>query len=119
MNHFDHILTAIARKHLLIPTLETQTSDRPDFHDISVGGVRSALKAAFDAGREATWQPPEPSAAGLLEALLMCRERLETLIDAEEATEADIEAYHVACGHRTGQGILLIGCDRLRPGHPF
>jgi predicted RNase H-like nuclease len=45
------ILTEIARKHLHIETLETQNSDRLDFHDVAVWGVLDALQAAFAAGR--------------------------------------------------------------------
>ncbi|WP_318828382.1 DUF6900 domain-containing protein [Burkholderia cepacia] len=47
---FEKLLTAIAREHLLIDTLETRHRDRLDFHDCSVGSIRSALIAAFDAG---------------------------------------------------------------------
>jgi hypothetical protein len=45
------ILTEIARKHLHIETLETQNSDRADFHDVAVWGLQAALEAAFAAGR--------------------------------------------------------------------
>jgi hypothetical protein len=44
------ILAAIARKHLLIPTLKTRRSDSLDFHDVAVWQVEAALKAAFAAG---------------------------------------------------------------------
>lgn len=46
-------LEQIAKEHLFIETLETQNSDRLDFHDVSVWGVRAALEAAFEAGRKA------------------------------------------------------------------
>ena len=46
-----NILTAIARKQLLIPTLETRRSDALDFHEVAVWQLKSALEAAFDAGR--------------------------------------------------------------------
>lgn len=39
----DQIFALIAQKHLFIETLETRHSDRLDFHDVSVWGVRSAL----------------------------------------------------------------------------
>jgi hypothetical protein len=48
----DQIFALIAEKHLFIETLETRNSDRLDFHDVSVWGVRSALEAAFKAGVE-------------------------------------------------------------------
>jgi hypothetical protein len=54
MNQLDQILTAIAKCHLGIPTLETRQADSLDYHDVSVWAVKSALKAAFDAGRQST-----------------------------------------------------------------
>lgn len=44
------LLTAIAREHLGISTLEPRYLDRLDFHDVAVWQVQAALKAAFDAG---------------------------------------------------------------------
>jgi hypothetical protein len=41
----------IAADHLQIETLETRNHDRLDFHDVSVWGVKSALEAAYEAGR--------------------------------------------------------------------
>jgi hypothetical protein len=46
-------LEQIAIEHLFIETLETRNSDRLDFHEVSVWGVKAALKAAFEAGRNA------------------------------------------------------------------
>ncbi|KWN80917.1 DUF6900 domain-containing protein [Burkholderia ubonensis] len=46
----DVLLTAIARKHLQLDTLQTRYSDRLDFHDCAVWVIRDALQAAFDAG---------------------------------------------------------------------
>ena len=43
-------LEQIAKEHLFIETLETQNSDRLDFHDVSVWGVKAALQALRDAG---------------------------------------------------------------------
>jgi hypothetical protein len=42
----------IALKHLHVATLETRRSDRLDFHDCSVWGIKAALEAAFAAGAE-------------------------------------------------------------------
>ena len=50
MSQIDNILTLIAQKHLDINTLETQKSDRLDFHDVAVWRLRDALEAAFKAG---------------------------------------------------------------------
>ena len=43
----------IARKELLIESLEVQGLDDLDFHECSVIGVKAALTAAFEAGRNA------------------------------------------------------------------
>ena len=50
------LLEKIALDHLFIQNLETQMSDRLDFHEVSVWGVKSALQAAFEAGRMAATQ---------------------------------------------------------------
>jgi hypothetical protein len=49
----NKLLEQIALKHFFIETLETQYSDRLDFHDVSVWAVKSALEAAYAAGIEA------------------------------------------------------------------
>ena len=45
-------LAEIARQHLRIETLDTCGSDRLDFHDVSVWGVKAALQAAYNLGRK-------------------------------------------------------------------
>jgi len=60
-NTIDQIFALIAQKHLFIETLETRNSDRLDFHDVSVWGVRSALEAAFKAGVELGASMPKPT----------------------------------------------------------
>lgn len=50
----NKLLEQIALKHFFIETLETQHSDRLDFHDVSVWAIKSALEAAYAAGIEAT-----------------------------------------------------------------
>lgn len=57
----DPIFVQIAEKYLNIETLETRHSDRLDFHDVSVWGVRSALEAAFMAGAELGARMPKPT----------------------------------------------------------
>jgi len=53
MTHIDKKLAEIARQHLFIETLETRRSDSLDFHDVSVWGVKAALKAAYSLGCKA------------------------------------------------------------------
>ncbi|WP_077729917.1 hypothetical protein [Methylocaldum sp. 14B] len=52
----DRQLQQIALDHLFIDTLETRNSDRLDFHEVSVWAVKSALIAAYQAGRQAARQ---------------------------------------------------------------
>jgi hypothetical protein len=52
----NQLLEQIAKQHLFIDTLETQSSDRLDFHDVSVWGVKAALQAAYEAGLNAARQ---------------------------------------------------------------
>ena len=47
------LLEQIAREHLFVQTLQTQNSDRLDFHDVSVWGIEAALQAAYQAGLQA------------------------------------------------------------------
>ena len=47
----DQILEQIAQAELQIETLRERKSDSLDFHEISVWGLKRALKAAYDAGR--------------------------------------------------------------------
>lgn len=48
----DQQLLQIARQHLQTTTLETRHSDQLDFQEVSVWGIKSALQAAFEAGRQ-------------------------------------------------------------------
>jgi hypothetical protein len=52
----ETLLQQIALNHLFIETLETRNSDRMDFYEVSVWGVKSALMAAYEAGRQAAKQ---------------------------------------------------------------
>jgi hypothetical protein len=49
----NKLLAQIAKEHLFIETLETQHSDRSDFHDVAVWCIKSAMEAAYAAGIEA------------------------------------------------------------------
>ncbi len=56
----EQLLEQITKQHLLIDTLETQSSDRLDFHDVSVWGVKAALEAAYEAGLKAAQTKTTP-----------------------------------------------------------
>lgn len=47
------LILEIAKCHLFLDTLETRNSDSLDFHEHAVWTIRSALAAAFEAGRAA------------------------------------------------------------------
>ena len=47
----NKLFTQIAKEHLFIETLETQHSDRLDFHDVAVWAIKSAMEAAYAAGK--------------------------------------------------------------------
>ena len=48
----EALLLEIATKHFHgIETLETQNSDRLDFHDVAVWAIRAAMSEAYEAGR--------------------------------------------------------------------
>jgi hypothetical protein len=49
----DQLFEQIAKQHLMIDTLKTQKSDRLDFHDCTVWGIKEALEAAYEAGWQA------------------------------------------------------------------
>ncbi|CAA7614816.1 hypothetical protein [Magnetospirillum sp. SS-4] len=49
----DEALAKIAATILDLETLATRNSDRLDFHELSVWGIKAALEAAYAAGQEA------------------------------------------------------------------
>jgi hypothetical protein len=49
----DQALTEIAARILDIETLAPRNSDRLDFHELSVWGIKAALEAAYAAGQRA------------------------------------------------------------------
>lgn len=49
----DALLLQIAERHLFLETLETRNADSLDFQEHAIWAVRSALEAAFEAGRRA------------------------------------------------------------------
>jgi hypothetical protein len=54
----DALILDIAERHLFLDTLETRKSDSLDFHEHAVWAIRSALEAAFEAGRRAGVENP-------------------------------------------------------------
>jgi len=48
----DARLTQIAAQVLKVPTLAYRNSDALDFHEVSVGQIKLALRAAYEAGRQ-------------------------------------------------------------------
>ena len=48
----ERLLNQIAAEQLRIDTLATRNSDRLDFHEVSVWGLKEALQAAFKAGQQ-------------------------------------------------------------------
>lgn len=49
----DAVIKHIAKEQLWLETLEVRNSDRLDFHELSVGQLKRALEAAYEAGRRA------------------------------------------------------------------
>ena len=47
----DSKLEKIAKNVLKVPTLRYRHSDQADFHELSVGQIKLALRAAYEAGR--------------------------------------------------------------------
>jgi len=47
----ESILARIAKEHMQIETLQTRNHDALDFHTVAVWEAKSALQAAYDAGR--------------------------------------------------------------------
>ena len=52
MNRLDRELEKIALECLDIETLEQRYSDELDFHDVSVWGIKEALKRAYELGKK-------------------------------------------------------------------
>jgi hypothetical protein len=50
----DTVLERIAKTVLHIPTLRCRGSDGLDFHDVGVSALRLALRAAYEAGQNAS-----------------------------------------------------------------
>lgn len=75
MTTTGNTLAKIAKEQMQIETLEIRKHDALDFHTVAVWEAKSALQAAYDAGRaDATPGPgpgpgPAPGSASLVDAL--------------------------------------------------
>lgn len=49
----DAVIKKIAKEQLWLETLEVRNSDSLDFHELSVGQLKRAMEAAYEAGRRA------------------------------------------------------------------
>jgi hypothetical protein len=49
----DATIERIAKEILWLETLDSRGRDRLDFHERSVGAIRAALEAAYEAGKQA------------------------------------------------------------------
>lgn len=61
----DRTIAAIARTVLGIETLEARHRDALDFHDLSVRKIEQALRAAYEAGRDADHEAGRKSATAI------------------------------------------------------
>ena len=116
MNPSRQMFTSIARDHLGIATLETRRSDSLDFPDVAVWQVEAALKAAFDAGRNAAPQPTHQRAEGPVRFDAYEIQPCRRYIDVDEPQVAFIEPcepfeadFWTLYGHIPGEGVQAIG----------
>jgi hypothetical protein len=75
------VIKEIARRHLNVRSLTTQNSDDKDFHEVSVWGIESALKAAFKAGQLAG----HTAATTVNDARRGVKEGDESIVEAKKA----------------------------------
>lgn len=68
MTTTENTLAKIAKEQMQIETLETRKHDALDFHTVAVWEAKSALQAAYDAGRAAPGNA-SPENASLIDAL--------------------------------------------------
>ena len=82
----DTILAPIALNRLDIESLRTHNSDALDFHDVSVWGVRHALRDAYRAGLAAS----APIAGTLRILMTSCEEALSGAWDKSDSGFEDM-----------------------------
>ena len=92
----DQQLLQIAPDHLFIETLETQHSDRLDFHDVSVWTVKAALQAAFEAFCTFADQAGSLYSRGIR----ACRKGRARLIQCSDRQAVPATDTAAACGKR-------------------
>lgn len=50
----EQVVEDIAKRHLLVETLETRNNDSDDFYDVAVWCLKAALLEAYQAGQNAS-----------------------------------------------------------------
>jgi hypothetical protein len=50
----EKVIEDIAKRHLLVDTLETRNNDSQDFYEVAVWCIKAALDEAFEAGKNAS-----------------------------------------------------------------
>jgi uncharacterized protein YqhQ len=50
----DDVIAEIAKRHLLIDTLETRNNDSEDFYEVAIWCIKAALQEAYEAGQNAS-----------------------------------------------------------------
>ncbi|SUZ33858.1 hypothetical protein ROE7235_03633 [Roseibaca ekhonensis] len=87
----DATLEDIAMQHLDIETLETQNSDRLDFHDVSVWSIKAALTESYERGYEKGQHTmPEPS---VTESRVTADLRIDLLEQIALTAKTDAERF--------------------------
>lgn len=114
MKPIEDIVTAIARQHLGIATLQTRNGDSLDFHDPSVWAIRGALKAAFDAGAEAAGTTVPKLLAALEGALYALDENREG--SGPSKRQAIASARAAIAGAKTSYAIYQLANDEATYG---
>ena len=54
MSTAEQLVEDIAKRHLLVETLETRNNDSQDFYEVAVWCLKAALMEAFQAGQNAS-----------------------------------------------------------------
>lgn len=54
MSTAEQLVEDIAKRHLLVETLETRNNDSQDFYEVAVWCLKAALLEAFRAGQNAS-----------------------------------------------------------------
>ena len=57
----ENLIAEIARRHLLIDTLESRNNDSDDFYEVAVWCIKAALQEAYEAGLNASAIDADPA----------------------------------------------------------